>query len=159
MTDVLIICGGTGGHLSPGIALAEELKSRGFSSTLCISQKSIDTAIAQKYGHIGFERFPGKGFSGGLLGRLQFFQQLIFSLPKVYRMIRNKKPKVMVLFGGYLSVGFGLVGMLLNVKIVLHEANGKAGKAVRLLQGFAYRIYLPKSVMFKEVKKSKVRHA
>ena len=159
MTDVLIICGGTGGHLSPGIALAEEFKSRGFSSTLCISQKSIDTAIAQKYGHIGFERFPGKGFSGGLLGRLQFFQQLIFSLPKVYRMIRNKKPKVMVLFGGYLSVGFGLVGMLLNVKIVLHEANGKAGKAVRLLQGFAYRIYLPKSVMFKEVKKSKVRHA
>ena len=35
MTDVLIICGGTGGHLSPGIALSEELKGRGFSSKLC----------------------------------------------------------------------------------------------------------------------------
>ena len=159
MTDVLIICGGTGGHLSPGIALAEELKSRDFSSRLCISQKSIDTAIAHKYEHIGFERFSGKAFSGGLFGKLQFFQQLICSLPKIYRMIRGEKPKVMVLFGGYLSVGFGLLGTVLNVKIVLHEANGKVGKAVRLLQGFAYRIYLPRSVMIKEVKKSKVRHA
>ena len=159
MTDVLIICGGTGGHLSPGIALAEELKSRGFSSTLCISQKSIDRAIAQKYRHISFERFTGKGFSGGLWGKLQFFQQLMFSLPKIFMMIRNKKPKVMVLFGGYLSVGFGLLGVLLHVKIVLHEANGKVGKAVRLLQGFAYRVYLPRSVMVKEINKSKVRHA
>ena len=159
MTDILIICGGTGGHLSPGIALAEELKGRDFSSKLCISQKSIDTAIAQKYEHIDFERFSGKGFSGGLFGKLKFFQQLICSLPKVFWMIRNEKPKVMVLFGGYLSVGFGLLGMVLKVKIVLHEANGKVGKAVRLLQGFADRVYLPRSVVNKEVKQSKVRHA
>ena len=159
MTDVLIICGGTGGHLSPGIALSEELKSRGFSSKLCISQKSIDTEIAKKYEHIDFERFSGKAFSGGLLGRLQFFQQLVCSLPKIFKMIQNEKPKVMMLFGGYLSVGFGLLGILLKVKIVLHEANGKVGKAVRLLQRFAYRVYLPKSVMLKEIKKSKVCHA
>ena len=156
MTDVLIICGGTGGHLSPGIALAEELKDRDFLSILCISQKSIDSAIAQKYKHIGFERFPGRAFSGGILGKIQFFKQLICSFPKIYRMIRNEKPKVMVLFGGYLSVGFGLFGIFLNVKIVLHEANVKVGKAVRLFQGFAYRTYLPRSAIIKEVKKSKV---
>lgn len=158
MTDVLIICGGTGGHLSPGIALAEELNSRGYSSLLCISQKSIDTAIVEKYKHIDFERFSGKGFAGGLIGKLKFFQQLTFSLPKIFRIIRMKKPKVMVLFGGYLSVGFGLLGVLLNIKIVLHEANGKVGKAVRLFQCFAYRVYLPKSVIVKEINKSKVRY-
>ena len=117
---------------------------------------SITPEIAKKYKHIDFERFSGKGFSGGLFGRLQFFQQLVCSFPKIFKMIQNEKPKVMMLFGGYLSVGFGLLGILLNVKIVLHEANGKVGKAVRLLQGFAYRIYLPKSVMLKEIKKSKV---
>jgi UDP-N-acetylglucosamine--N-acetylmuramyl-(pentapeptide) pyrophosphoryl-undecaprenol N-acetylglucosamine transferase len=156
MTDVLIICGGTGGHLSPGIALAEELKSRGFSSILCISQKSIDTAIVSKYAHIDFERFPGKGFAGGLLGKLKFFQQLIFSLPRIFGIIRKEKPKILVLFGGYLSVGFGLMSILLNVKFALHEANGRTGKAVRLLQVFADRIYLPKSVVVKDIKKSKV---
>ena len=52
-------------------------------------------------------------------------------------------------------MGFGLLGILLKVKIVLHEANGRVGKAVRLLQRFAYRVYLPKSVMHKEIKKSK----
>ena len=93
MTDVLIICGGTGGHLSPGIALAEELKSRGFSSILCISQKSIDTAIVSKYAHIDFERFPGKGFAGGLLGKLKFFQQLIFSLPRFLELSERKNQK------------------------------------------------------------------
>lgn len=159
MTDVLIICGGTGGHLSPGIALAEELKSRDFSSILCISQKSIDTAIVSKYGHIDFERFSGKGFAGGLLGKLMFFQQLISSFPKILGIIQKKKPKVLVLFGGYLSVGFGLMSILLNVPFVLHEANGKVGKAVRLLQAFACRIYLPKSVLVKDIKKSKIRYA
>ena len=49
MTDVLIVCGGTGGHLAPGIALAEELNSRDYSTQLYISEKSIDGAIIEKY--------------------------------------------------------------------------------------------------------------
>ena len=156
MTDVLIICGGTGGHLSPGIAVAEVLQARNYTSLLCISQKSIDSAIIAKYNRLKFESFSGKGFSGGLWGRLLFFYQLVFSLPKIAQIILVHKPKVLLLFGGYLSVGFGLLGVLFNRTLVLHEANAKPGKAVRLLQRFAKRVYLPLGVNMPSIKKAKL---
>lgn len=158
MTDVLIICGGTGGHLSPGIAVAEALQARSYSSLLCISQKSIDSAIIAKYKTLNFESFSGKGFSGGLWGRFLFFYQLVHSLPKIARIILAHKPKVLLLFGGYLSVGFGLMGILFYRTLVLHEANAKPGKAVRLLQRFAKIVYLPKGVHMPSIKKPKLRN-
>lgn len=158
MTDVLIICGGTGGHLSPGIAVAEELQARKYTSLLCISQKSIDSAIIAKYKTLNFESFSGRGFSGGLWGRLLFFYRLVLSLPKIAQIIILHKPSVLLLFGGYLSVGFGLMGILFHRTLVLHEANSKPGKAVRLLKRFARRVYLPKGVSLRSIKKSKLRN-
>ena len=87
MTDVIIVCGGTGGHLSPGIALAEELINRGYSCKLCISKKSIDTEIVKKYKNLSIARFSGKGFSGSLIAKLFSFIQLLSSLPKILRLL------------------------------------------------------------------------
>ena len=55
----LISCGGTGGHLSPGIALAERLAARGHRATLLISNKKVDTTLIAKYPELAFERIPG----------------------------------------------------------------------------------------------------
>ncbi|MFW6218292.1 MAG: glycosyltransferase, partial [Verrucomicrobiota bacterium] len=49
MSKIVIVCGGTGGHLAPGIALAEELEQRGHECLLLISQKQVDSALTQKY--------------------------------------------------------------------------------------------------------------
>lgn len=158
MTDILIICGGTGGHLSPGIALAEELNVRGYSNLLCISQKKIDSAIIRKYNDLNFKSFPGRAFSGNLIGKLLFFYALFCSLPSIAKLLLHHKPKIVFLFGGYLSVGFGLASFLLGCNIVLHEANARVGKAVRLLQCFAKRVYLPEGVKYRSIKGSKLKN-
>ena len=71
MMDVLIVCGGTGGHLSPGIAVAEELRRKGHQCRLLISQKQVDSALVQKYPHLEFIKVPGRAFSGGLFARIR----------------------------------------------------------------------------------------
>ncbi len=157
MKDILIICGGTGGHLSPGIALAEELDIRGYSNLLCISHKTIDSAIIKKYSNLNFKSFYGIGFSSNLRGKFLFLHALFSSLPSIVKVLIHHKPKVVFLFGGYLSVGFGLVSALLGYNIVLHEANARVGKAVRLLQRFAKRVYMPEGVKYCTIKGSKLR--
>src|SRR6476620_6044095 len=63
MSKFLISCGGTGGHLSPGIALAEGLLARGHEARLLISEKKVDARLSEKYPQLQFQRVPGRGFS------------------------------------------------------------------------------------------------
>ena len=158
MTDVLIVCGGTGGHLAPGIALAQAFKEQAYASKLYISKKAIDAEIVKKYPEQVFDSISGKAFSNGLWGRVQFFIDLVLSIPKIILEIKRHRPKVIILFGGFLSVGFGIIGYLLKQKIILHEANCSVGKAVRLLKHFAVRIYLPEGVSLKNFPKEVVQY-
>ena len=59
MRNIVIACGGTGGHLTPGIALAQSLEERGYPSWLFISQKSVDSRLARKYPKLSFQSMPG----------------------------------------------------------------------------------------------------
>ncbi len=52
--NIVIACGGTGGHLFPGIAVAQELKKRGHRVTLLISQKKVDAQASKNYGDLDF---------------------------------------------------------------------------------------------------------
>ena len=56
--NILIACGGTGGHLFPGIAVAEALLAKGHKAKLLISQKKVDADASAKYGHLEFETLP-----------------------------------------------------------------------------------------------------
>ncbi|MEM9160377.1 MAG: glycosyltransferase, partial [Verrucomicrobiota bacterium] len=59
----MIACGGTGGHLSPGIALAEELVSRGWKCELIISNKQVDSRLVNKYSDFDYFSVPGSPLS------------------------------------------------------------------------------------------------
>ena len=56
MRNVVIACGGTGGHLTPGIALAQSLEERGYPSWLFISQKQVDARLSQNIQNLAFKR-------------------------------------------------------------------------------------------------------
>ena len=68
MKHFLISCGGTGGHLAPGIALAEGLVARGHSATLLVSGKKIDARLAAKYPALKFATVSAAPLAGGAAG-------------------------------------------------------------------------------------------
>lgn len=146
MSRFLVICGGTGGHLSPGIAVAEALDAQGHECRLMISKKDVDSRLVQKYGHLRFERSPGCGLSRKPLEFLRFcFEQcsaVVFALWLVLRF----KPAAVISFGGFLTPGAVLAAKALKVPVVLHEANRRPGRSIRILSGLAARIYLPEGV-------------
>ncbi len=158
MSRILIACGGTGGHLAPGIAVAERLQERGNRCDLLISRKSIDVAMVEKYPHLKFHTVPGQAFSGNLLRRVAAALSMVRGFVTSWRLIRREKPDGVVLFGGFLSVGLGLAGRLLRIPVAIHEANCKPGRAVRLLKHFARRIFLPDGLSLRGVSTEKVRY-
>ena len=155
---ILIVCGGTGGHLAPGIALAEELERQGDRCLLLISRKEVDAALTRKYAHLKFRKIPGAAFSGGLAARFKSAWGVIAGFRFARRILRKEGPSLVFLFGGFLSVGFGLAARLHGTPIALHEANCRPGRAVRLVKGMARRVYLPEGIYLRSIPKSRVGH-
>ena len=142
----VIACGGTGGHLSPGIALAEALLARGHGVTLFISQKKVDTRLVAHYAQLSVERVPSAPFSWGPRGLLHFYAEQLRGLLFSLRFIRTYRPDVIIGFGGFTSAAVVLAGWLRGIPVALHEANRIPGRAIRLLSWVAQRLYLPPGV-------------
>lgn len=158
MSKVLIACGGTGGHLSPGIAVAEVLQERKHECLLLISEKQVDSRLVEKYGHLNFQTAPGRAFTGGLLQRLKFVCGLFSNFLFARRLLREEAPELVLLFGGYLSLGLGLAARLSGVPVAMHEANCVPGRSIRLMKRMANRIYLPDGVRLHGVPPGIIRY-
>lgn len=158
MNKYVIACGGTGGHLSPGIAIAEELERRGDQCILLISEKQVDSRLIQKYTHIKFEKTPGVGFSIKPIQFIHFLRNQIKAVIHAFKIIKRYKPNMLVGFGGFSTLGVAIAASLVHCPIVLHEANRKAGKAVRLMSAAAIRVYLPPGVKLISLPPKTIRH-
>ncbi len=157
MSAFVISSGGTGGHLAPGIALAEELTRRGHACTLIVSGKRVDSRLLEKYPHLNFVRSPGTGFQWGFLAVLKFSASQLRALWFSLRLVRRVKPAAVIGFGGFTTVGLALTGWLLGIPVFLHEANRVAGRAIRTLSGLAKCVYLPEGVALGGLPPQKLR--
>ncbi len=155
----LISCGGTGGHLSPGISLAEGLKARGHEITLLISHKRVDSRLIEKYAQLNFERMPGKPFSWQPFKFVACVVSQLRAVAFCLRLIARWRPDVIVGFGGFTSAPVILAGRLAHVPVALHESNRVPGLAIRTLGRFAARVYLPLGVRLAGVRPAAARHA
>jgi UDP-N-acetylglucosamine--N-acetylmuramyl-(pentapeptide) pyrophosphoryl-undecaprenol N-acetylglucosamine transferase len=158
MSKFLISCGGTGGHLSPGISLAEGLTARGHEVALLISRKKVDARLIEKYPQLQFTRAPGTPFSLSpwKLGRcvVTQVQAVIFCL----RLMARRRPDLIVGFGGFTSAAAICAGRLGRVPVALHESNRVPGLAIRTLGGLATRVYLPLGVRLRTASSAVTRH-
>ncbi len=129
--NVVIACGGTGGHLFPGLAVAEVLEARGHQSLVFISQKEIDAIAVRDYaGRFRFEKLPSIGlpriFSPAMLGFARGFAQ---SLARCRRFYGEFKPHAVLGMGGFTSTAPLFAGRVRGVPTFVHESNAIPGKA------------------------------
>lgn len=159
MSRVVIACGGTGGHLAPGIALAQTLQARDYRPLLLISAKQIDARLTSKYPDLDFKIVPGAPLLFSVSGFTRFVVQQLRGLVFSWRLVRRERPDVIVGFGGFTTSSIIVAGWLRGVPVALHEANRVVGRAVRSLARFASRIYLPRGVSLLSTNQAKLRYA
>ena len=127
-----VACGGTGGHVFPGLATARELLSRGHEVTLWLTGRDTEQSARRDWDGPVVE-VPARGFPSGLSFRsLQTAWKLAQAVGQCRAQMRRSRPDVLLAMGSYASVGPCGAARLLGVPIVLHEANVIPGRAVRL---------------------------
>ena len=138
---VLVMAGGTGGHVFPALAVAEELRERGMAVTWLGTRRGVEAQLVPLNEFpIRFIDISGLRGKKGLLGKLKAPWQLLRAVWQSLCVIRNVRPDAVLGLGGFASGPGGVAAWLLRVPLVIHEQNGVAGTTNRLLAKIATRV-------------------
>ena len=140
MKTLMVMAGGTGGHIFPGIAVAEELRAQGWRIVWMGNPDGMEARIVPQRGYetawVRFGALRGKG----LLRKLLLPVNLLAGFWQALRALRRVKPDVVLGMGGYITFPGGMMASLLGRPLVLHEQNSVAGLANRVLAKVADRV-------------------
>ena len=137
---VLIMAGGTGGHIFPAMAIARHLKAQGYEVHWLGAQQGMESHLVDGT-EFPLHLLPVTAMKGGNLGRkLLFPVNLIRSLWAVSKLFQVIQPAVVVGFGGYASGPGGIIAALTRRPLVLHEQNAVAGFTNRMLARVAQAV-------------------
>jgi UDP-N-acetylglucosamine--N-acetylmuramyl-(pentapeptide) pyrophosphoryl-undecaprenol N-acetylglucosamine transferase len=145
MTDKVVIAGGgTGGHLFPGIALAEEFARRkeGWEAIFIGTGKGLERQILTRWGFklVTIPAAPLKG--GGLWRKIGGFSTLFLGLCCSLVLLHRISPRLVIGLGGYSAGAVVLAAYLLRIKRVIQEQNVYPGFTNRMASRFAQRIFV-----------------
>ena len=137
---LLVMAGGTGGHIFPGIAVADELRAQGWKIHWLGTADRMEANIVPKHGYdISFINISGLR-GKNLLTTLVMPFKLLQSLIQARRVIKAVKPDVVLGMGGYASAPGGLAAWLSKIPLIVHEQNAAAGLSNRLLARIANKV-------------------
>jgi UDP-N-acetylglucosamine--N-acetylmuramyl-(pentapeptide) pyrophosphoryl-undecaprenol N-acetylglucosamine transferase len=130
---ILIMAGGTGGHIFPGLAVAHEMRAAGWQVVWLGARGGMEERLVPARGY-RTEWIRAKAARGkGLAQKLLLPANLLFSFWESARLIRRVKPDVVLGLGGYVAFPGGMMASLLNRPLALHEQNAVPGLANRVL--------------------------
>lgn len=137
----LVMAGGTGGHIFPGLAVADGLRAAGWRVHWLGAPGSMEAQLVPPRGYafepVAFGGVRGKGMTTLMVLPLKLLRAFWQSL----QVLRRVKPNVLVGMGGYITFPGALMGVATGRPLVLHEQNSVAGMANKVLAGFAARVF------------------
>ncbi|EED35161.1 undecaprenyldiphospho-muramoylpentapeptide beta-N-acetylglucosaminyltransferase [Luminiphilus syltensis NOR5-1B] len=134
------MAGGTGGHVYPALAVAEELRLRGWMIDWVGTQRGLESRVVPEHG-IELHTLPVRGLRGkGILARVSGVLRLGLAMIASLALVARLKPDAALGMGGYAAGPAGLAMRVWRRPLVIHEQNAVAGTTNRLLAPFANRI-------------------
>lgn len=137
---VIIMAGGTGGHVFPALAVAGELAARGWQVSWLGTPDSFEARVVPAHGFeldtIAAYRLRGQGLGARLLAPWR----LLHAMGQAWQVLRRRRPQVVLGMGGFVTGPGGLVSRLLGIPLVIHEQNAIPGLTNRWLARIASRV-------------------
>ena len=138
---VVISGGGTGGHLYPGLAVAEQFRSHGDEILYVGSARGLEAEVVPREG-LPFQAVPSRGIAGSPWKKALAVLTLGFGTLKTLLMFSKQKPDLVVGTGGFVCVPAVVAAKMLGVPVVLLEQNAVPGRATHLLSRFSQAVCL-----------------
>ncbi len=135
-TSVLMIAGGTGGHIFPALAVAEALEKRGNTIYWLGARYGLETKLVPEKYRLQQVSIRAVRRSG-IIGKLLLPWRLCRAIFRSYLIIRRIRPDVVLAMGGYVAAPGGIAAWLARKKLVIHEQNAKLGLTNRYLAKLA----------------------
>ncbi len=137
MKKIMIMAAGTGGHVFPGLALAEEFQKQGIEICWLGSKNGMEKSWVES-ANIPFQYIEIKGLRGnGLLGWLLAPLNILTAIFQAKKIIKQQQPNLVLGMGGFVCGPGGIAAKLLGIKLVLHEQNAIPGLTNKLLSKIA----------------------
>jgi len=150
---VLIMAGGTGGHVFPALAVAKQFKEQGFNIVWLGTKAGLEAKLVPQSGFaiewVTVSGLRGKGLKSGLAAPVKLFKALFESI----KVIKKHKPVVVLGMGGFVSGPGGLASWMLGRPLIIHEQNAIAGFTNRCLAPFSKKVLQAFPGAFAEAKK------
>jgi UDP-N-acetylglucosamine--N-acetylmuramyl-(pentapeptide) pyrophosphoryl-undecaprenol N-acetylglucosamine transferase len=139
---ILIMAGGTGGHVFPGLAVADYLKGLGWHIVWLGTQAGMESKLVPRYGYqtevISFSGLRGKRLVAWLMLPIRLIRAFMQSI----HILRRVKPDVVLGMGGYPAFPGGMMASLLNKPLIIHEQNAMPGLTNKILARLADKVML-----------------
>lgn len=137
---VMILAGGTGGHIFPGLAVAAALRARGVPVVWLGAEGGMETRLVPQHG-IEIETIAISGVRGKGLGTLlRAPLRVLAAIRAAAKVLGARKPRAVVSFGGFAAGPGGIASVLAGIPLLVHEQNRAPGMTNRVLAKFARRV-------------------
>ncbi len=137
---IVIMAGGTGGHVFPALAVAQYLQQQGWQVSWMGTRKGMESRVIPQ-NHIDIDWLSVAGLRGkGLMGKISAVFKLLKACLEARRILKQRQPDVVLGMGGFVAAPGGLMSKMLGIPLLIHEQNRVPGTTNRLLVKFASRV-------------------